>query len=98
MIESPSFRMNGRVALITGAGRGIGLAIARALASVGCAVAIQDVELNIAAAEVEKLGAGGAKAVALGGDLSDLAVAQRLIGETVEGLGRLDVLVNNGSI
>ncbi len=98
MIESPNFRMEGRVALITGAGRGIGLAIARALASVGCAVAIQDIELDIASAEVERLRADGASAIALGGDLSELTLVGRAIRETAEALGGLHVLVNNGSI
>ena len=98
MIESPNFRMDGRVALITGAGRGIGLAIARALASVGCAVAIQDIELPIAQAQVERLKSDGAKAVALGGDLAELSVAERAVRETIEAMGGLHVLVNNGSI
>lgn len=90
--------MDGRIGLVTGAGRGIGLAIAEALASVGCAVAIQDIELDVAKAEVQRLCAGGAKAVALGGDLTDLSIAERLVRETVEQLGGLHVLVNNGAI
>lgn len=97
-MDSASFRLDNRVALITGAGRGIGLAIAEALASVGCAVAIQDIDLDVAKAEVERLRAGGARAVALGGDLTELTLADRLIGETVDKLGGLHVLVNNGSI
>ena len=98
MIESPNFRMDGRVALITGAGRGIGLAIARALASVGCAVAIQDIDLDVASAEADTLRADGANVVALGGDLTDPSLAERLMRETVEALGGLHVLVNNGAI
>lgn len=90
--------MHGRAALVTGAGRGIGLAIARALASVGCAVAIQDMNLDVAAAEVETLRAAGATAHAIGGDLADLGIAERLIGECVNALGGLHVLVNNGSV
>src|SRR5688572_20676956 len=98
MIEPPNFRMDGRVALITGAGRGIGLAMARALASAGCAVAIQDVELDVAKAEVRKLCEGGAKARALGGDLTDLSLAAPLVREAIDQLGGLHVLLNNGSI
>ena len=98
MIEPPNFRMDGRVALITGAGRGIGLAIARALASAGCAVAIQDIELDVATTEVHKLRDDGARAHALGGDLTDLSLAERLVRGTVDQLGGLHVLVNNGSI
>jgi glucose 1-dehydrogenase len=97
-MDSPNFRMDGRVALITGSGRGIGLAIASALASAGCAVAIQDIELDVAKQEVDRLRAAGAKAVALGGDLTDLSLAERLVREAVDQLGGLHVLVNNGSI
>jgi NAD(P)-dependent dehydrogenase (short-subunit alcohol dehydrogenase family) len=90
--------MDRRIALVTGAGRGIGLAIARALASVGCIVAIQDIELDVARAEVEKLRAAGANAHAIGGDLTDLSFAEQLVREAVGALGGLHVLVNNGSI
>ena len=97
-METPNFRMDGRVALVTGAGRGIGLAMARALASVGCAVAIQDIEVDVAQAEAEKLRAEGVKAFALGGDVTDLALPPKLVGETVEKLGGLHVLINNAAI
>jgi NAD(P)-dependent dehydrogenase (short-subunit alcohol dehydrogenase family) len=98
MIEAPNFRMDGRVALITGAGRGIGLAIARALASAGAAIAIQDIDLDVARSEAENLRAGGARAVALGGDLGDASFASQAVRETVDALGGLHVLINNGSI
>jgi glucose 1-dehydrogenase len=98
MNDSPNFRMDGRTALITGAARGIGLSIARALASVGCSVAIQDIDLDIGRAEVERLRTDGVKAIALGGDISDLALAEQVVRETTIALGGLHVLVNNGSI
>lgn len=97
-MEGPSFSLSGRVALVTGAGRGIGLAIARALASAGCAVAIQDIELDVAAAEVEKLRAAGGKAVALSGDIGDLALPKRLVAQTRMELGGLHILINNAAI
>jgi glucose 1-dehydrogenase len=90
--------MRGRVALLTGAGRGIGLGIARALASAGCAVAIQDIDEAVARDEARKLEAGGARAIALGGDMTDSAVAASLPKKVADQLGALHVLVNNASI
>lgn len=97
-MDAPDFRLDGKVALVTGAGRGIGLAIAQALASQGCAVALQDIDKGVAAAEVEKIKEAGGKGIALGGDLRDLSQADVLVGETVAQLGRLNVLVNNGAV
>jgi NAD(P)-dependent dehydrogenase (short-subunit alcohol dehydrogenase family) len=90
--------MDGRCALVSGAGRGIGLGIAKALASAGCAVAIQDVEADVAEREAEALRRQGANAVALGGDLTDLAVAERLVDQALDRLGGLHVLVNNAAV
>ena len=86
------------MALLTGAGRGIGLAIARALAGQGCAVAIQDIELDVAAKEVEELRRQGRRAVALGGDIRDMTLPERLVAEARRELGGLDILVNNAAI
>jgi NAD(P)-dependent dehydrogenase (short-subunit alcohol dehydrogenase family) len=97
-MSMPDFSLAGRVALITGAGRGIGLAIGRALASAGCAVAIQDVEAEVAAAEVERIRQTGARAVALGGDVCDLALPGRLVNQVVDELGGLHILINNAAI
>lgn len=97
-IDGPNFRMDGRAALVTGAGRGIGLGIARALASAGCAIAIQDIEVEVARAEAERINRDGGRAVAVGGDVTDLAFPARAVGETVDRLGGLHVLVNNAAI
>lgn len=90
--------MNGRVALLTGAARGIGLGIAQALASAGCAVAIQDINEAIACAEAQKIEAKGGRAIALPGDMTDPRVAESLPQKVVDQLGSLHVLVNNASI
>lgn len=95
---APDFRVDGRVALVTGAGRGIGLAMARALAACGAAVAIQDIELDIARAEADAINSAGGRAVAIGGDLTELSLPARVIDETVAQLGGLHILINNGSI
>src|SRR5437762_2952488 len=94
----PNFRMDGRAALVTGAGRGIGFGIARALASAGCAVAIQDIDLQVAEASAESIRRDGGRAVALGGDITDLSLPETLVREAERQLGGLHVLVNNAAI
>jgi glucose 1-dehydrogenase len=97
-LPAPDFSLSGRAALVTGAGRGIGLGMAKALAAQGCAVAIQDIDLDIAQAEAERLVRAGAKAVALGGDVTDLTLPPRLIEQTLSSLGGLHILINNAAI
>lgn len=94
------FRLGGRAALITGAGRGIGLAIARALADVGASVAIQDIDRDVAEAEAAKLRGEGKNAVALGGDATRIADVERWPAEAAAALGvaGIDILVNNASV
>jgi len=92
------FEMTGKVALLTGAGRGIGLAMARMLSAAGCAIALQDIELPVAQAEVDAINRDGGKAAAFGGDIRDLTLPARLTAQVLETFGRLDVLVNNASI
>src|SRR5438552_1031272 len=92
------FRMDGKVALLTGAGRGIGLAMARALAAAGCAVAIQDLDLTVAEAGASAINAAGGRAIALDGDVLDLHLPARAVAEVVTKLGGLHVLVNNAAI
>lgn len=98
MMGMPDFSLAGRVALITGAGRGIGLAIGRVLASAGCAVAIQDIELDVANREVEAIRQSGGKAIALGGDICDRSLPQQLVQQVLDQLGGLHILINNAAI
>ena len=84
-----------RVALVTGAGAGIGLAAARRLAADGCRVAVNDIDPDAAARAVAALGPDN---LAVPGDVADEAEAGRIVARTVAGLGRLDVLVNNAGI
>ena len=90
--------LDGKVALITGAGRGIGKASALALAEDGASVVLSGrdpARLEAALAEVEALGTG---ALAVAGDISRLPDVERVVGETRERFGRIDLLVNNAGI
>ena len=80
---------------ITGGARGLGLAMAQAVAARGARVAIGDLESELAAAEAAKLPAGS---VGLALDVTDPDSFKRFLDETVERLGPLDVLVNNAGI
>ena len=87
--------LRGQVALITGAGRGIGRATALALAQAGAHVAVNDLDPRTAAETVAEIGREGAKAIALPGDVSDQETVERLVTATVQEFGRLDIAVAN---
>lgn len=89
----------GKVALVTGGSRGLGAAIADALAAQGAHVAISYVaSAEKAAAVVEKLQARGVRALAIRSDQADTAAAGPLIEAVVAHFGQLDILVNNAAI
>lgn len=91
-------RIDGKVCLVSGAGRGIGAAIAKAFADAGGAVAVTDLDGAAAERTAASLKAGGAKAIAFQHDVTDEAAWERVVGETVSAFGGLDVLVNNAGV
>ncbi|MBF6619038.1 MAG: SDR family NAD(P)-dependent oxidoreductase [Patulibacter sp.] len=87
--------LEGRVALVTGAGRGLGRAYARALAARGALVAVNNRSGEPAERVVAEILASGGQAIACVGDLEAPGAAERAVAATVEAYGRIDVLVNN---
>ncbi|MDX1687563.1 MAG: 3-oxoacyl-[acyl-carrier-protein] reductase [Candidatus Promineifilaceae bacterium] len=88
--------LTGKVAIVTGASRGIGRAIAEELAANGAGVVVNYRHSEAKAREVvDAIAANGGQAIAVQADVSDFAAARALVQTTKEELGRIDVLVNN---
>jgi 3-oxoacyl-[acyl-carrier protein] reductase len=90
--------LDGRVALVTGAARGIGAAVASRLVAEGVGVLVNDRDADACAAAVEKLTVAGGRAVAAPGDITDQAVTDSIVALAQEVLGGLDIVVNNAGI
>ena len=91
--------LKGKVALVTGGSRGLGAAIAEALAAQGADVAISYVaSAEKAEAVVEKLKAAGVRALAIKSDQADMAAAKPLVEQVMAHFGKLDILVANAAI
>ena len=88
-------QLAGRTAIVTGAGAGIGQAVAETLARFGARVAILEIDPDAAARSADAIRAAGGEALALPTDVRDAAAVERAVDETATRLGDIDVLVNN---
>ncbi|MGU7779750.1 glucose 1-dehydrogenase [Burkholderia sp. PU8-34] len=92
-------KLAGKVAVVTGGSKGIGAAIAKALAAEGASVVVNYASSKAGAeAVVSAIAEAGGNAIAVGGDVSKAADAQRIVETAVETYGRLDILVNNSGV
>jgi len=90
--------LDGKVAIVTGSGRGLGLAYAQELARQGAAVVINDLDETVAAEAVATIEAAGGRAVAVVAAVGTTESAQALVQGAVEAFGRLDILVTNAGL
>ncbi|MBV5294893.1 MAG: SDR family oxidoreductase [Curvibacter lanceolatus] len=94
----PEFGLEGRVALVTGGGRGIGAAIAQVMARAGARVLIANRTADAGAAVAAGIQAQGGQAQAIGCDIGQPAEARRAVAETVARYGALDIVVHNAAV
>lgn len=92
-------KLKGKVAIVTGASKGIGAAIAKALAAEGASVVVNYASSKAGAdAIVSEITKAGGKAVAVGGSVADATTGQALVDAAIQHYGKLDILVNNAGV
>ncbi len=90
--------LDGRVAIVTGAGGGLGAAHVRVMASEGCAVIVNDINTEAAQAVVDEITANGGKAVVNSSDITNYYDSLNAVKQAIEGFGGLHIVVNNAGI
>ncbi len=91
-------KLQDKISLVTGAGQGIGKAIALTFADEGSCVVVNDIDLDKATAVAKQINASGEKALPLRADVSQSKEVSGMVAEVIRSFGRIDVLVNNAGI
>ncbi len=97
-MKVPSMRLDDKVVIMTGGGRGIGKAMAEGMAQVGATMIIADISLEMAAQTCKEINDGGGKAIPIQVDVTSEAEVIKMVDEVVAGYGRIDVLVNSAGV
>lgn len=87
--------LDGKVALVSGSGRGIGKAIALKLSSAGASLVVNDLDADVAQQTVAEIESLGGRAVACAGDVTEADFGERFVQSAVEAFGTIDIIVNN---
>lgn len=91
-------KLKNKISLVTGAGQGIGKAIALTFADEGSCVVVNDIDLDKATAVADQINASGEKAIPLRADTSQSKEVSGMVAEVIRSFGRIDILVNNAGI
>jgi NAD(P)-dependent dehydrogenase (short-subunit alcohol dehydrogenase family) len=91
-------KLNGKVAIVTGAGRGIGRAIALTFCNEGAFVVVSDIDLEVANNVTQEIISLGSRAIAVRADVTKADQVNTMVSQTLDEFGKVDILVNNAGI